>query len=68
MPEEQADPAERRPEKAGGYSRTERGRKPPLENLGPRTRFPLWYYLSLLLGPKPAKPPWLGGSEGPSED
>ena len=33
-----------------GYSRTEHGRKPPLDNLGPRTRFSLFYYLSLLIG------------------
>jgi cell division protease FtsH len=46
---EGADPIERGTDKAQGYSRTKRGRKPPLENLGPRTRFSLWYYLSLLL-------------------
>ena len=33
-----------------GHSRTEKGRKPPLDSLGPRTRFSLFYYLSLLVG------------------
>jgi cell division protease FtsH len=50
MLEDQADPAESGAEKTVGYSRTERGRKPPLENLGPRTRFSLWYYLILFFG------------------
>jgi len=50
MPEGRDDPARRGPDRAHGYSRTERGRKPPLDPLGPRTRFSLWYYLTLLLG------------------
>jgi len=50
MPEGREDPARRGPDRAHGYSRTEPGRKPPLDQLGPRTRFSLWYYLSLLLG------------------
>jgi len=49
MPKEEADHSKRSPHKAVGYSRTQRGRKPGLKEFGPRTRFSLWYYLSLLL-------------------
>jgi len=50
MPDDQANPAERGREEPVGHSRTERNRRRPLDDLGPRTRFSLWYYLSLLLG------------------
>ncbi len=53
MPQDQEreEGSGKRPDKAVGYSRTEHGKgKPPLHNLGPRVRFSIGYYLSLLLG------------------
>jgi len=50
MPEDAPEPTRSGPDKAVGYSRTQRDRKPGLGELGPKARFSLWYYLSLLLG------------------